>query len=209
MRVLSLLMGICLLIGASPALADHHKRGHGPGRDGFGPPISRFADELELDAETLARIEETAARSRDEGMALHAEIRTERMQLRELLAVETPDLGGVLAQADVISALEAEALRLRLSNVVAIRNMLTPEQRKKLVELMDQKRAQHEERRAQKLADLKEVCAAEIEANCADAPDHPHALKRCLRRVESISPECAEQLRAQRRPGKEGHGKRF
>jgi len=194
MRVLMLLITTCVLIGSSPALAERGARGHGPNRDGFGPPITRYADQLDLDAETFARIEETAARAREEGKSRRGEIRAARGQLRELLAAATPDLDAVLAQADAISQLEAEALRQRLSNVVAIRNMLTPEQRGKLVELMNQKRAQHEQRRAQKLTELNEVCAAEIEASCADAPDHPGALTRCLRHAESISPECAERV---------------
>lgn len=198
MRVLVLLVTTCGLIASSPALAERGARGHGPKRDGYGLPIARYADHLDLDAGTLAQIEATAARAREEGRSRREEIRAARVQLRELLAAATPDLDAVLAQADIISRLEAEALRQRLSNVVAIRNMLTPEQRAKLVALMNQKRAQHEKRRAQRLAELNDICADEIEASCADAPDHPGALKRCLRQAESISPECAEQVRPHR-----------
>jgi Spy/CpxP family protein refolding chaperone len=107
-----------------------------------GPSPARFIEEnaerLGLDAETRAAIQEIAAGSRAAERELRGRIRDAHGHMRELLEADQPDESAVMAQADVIGALEVEERKKMLSAVLRIRALLTPEQRAELVRIREE-----------------------------------------------------------------------
>ena len=105
--------------GEGPHMLERLERGLG----GLG------LDQKELDA-AYAVIDQ----ARKERRALDGEIRTAHERMRELLDQDKPDADTVTAQADTIGGLMTQARKIDLRAIVQVRNMLTPEQRKKVDE---------------------------------------------------------------------------
>ena len=111
---------------------------HGPP----GPPpldgiLDRHADELGLDAAVRARIHDLAAQSRQAAQPLDEELRGLHDGMRALLEQDSPSADAVMQQADRIGAAETEMHKQRLQTMLAIRALLTPEQREKLVQIFE------------------------------------------------------------------------
>lgn len=132
---------------ATPALA-----GWGEGREGGrgrrGPPpiervLERHAERLGLDDAARARIRELARQGWQAGEVHRETLRELRDGMRALLSQEVPDEAAVLAQAESIGRAETELQKQRLRTMLAIRSLLSPEQRRELVRI-------HEERRAER-----------------------------------------------------------
>lgn len=159
---------------------------HGPPDGGF---VGHHADRLGLGEETQATIEEIVATSRAEGEELREQLRAARERMHELLSEEVPEEEAVLGQAEVIGGLETELHKHRLRSLLAIGAHLTPEQRAELARI-------REEGPFRRFRDLREACAEDLEALCADAGPGPRAFF-CLRRhAEDLSGACAEALDA-------------
>lgn len=119
--------------------------GHGPGRR--PPPLDdvleRNAERLGLDERARAEIRSLADAAREESRGVETGLRTLHDEMRKLLDQETPDLDGVLRQADRIGAAETELSKLRLRTMLRIRGLLTPEQRQELVRIHEERRREH------------------------------------------------------------------
>jgi periplasmic protein CpxP/Spy len=127
----------------APAAPDAPPPPHGRWRPGappgppFGDVLERHADELGLDADTLARIRDIADKSRQAEQPLADQLRTLHQGMRALLEAESPKADDVMQQADKIGALETELRKDHLRTMLEIRALLTPEQRQKLVQLFE------------------------------------------------------------------------
>ena len=128
----------------APAERVEKPRPHGPGRGHRPPPfervLQRHAERLGLDEATLAEIERLADAARSERQARRDELRELRRALFERLNDEAPDEAAVMAQVEEIGRLKTELEKERIRTMLAIRARLTPEQRRELVLI-------HEERR--------------------------------------------------------------
>ena len=115
-------------------------RMHGP------PPIDRIlerhAAELGLSDDVRARVRAIAAEAEKQEAPLREELRTQREALHQLLAQDSPDPDAVLRQADLAGAAETELHKQRLRTVLAVRQLLTPQQRAQLVKIFEEKRKQ-------------------------------------------------------------------
>ncbi len=131
---------------AQPPDAGPDGPGHGPGH-GIERMLERNADRLGLDAATRDRIRALAEDSRKVSDPLRAERDRLRDELRAMLSAETPDLDAVLAKADEIGTVDTQLHKQRLRTLFAIRALLTPEQRRELVRLHEERRAEWGERR--------------------------------------------------------------
>jgi Spy/CpxP family protein refolding chaperone len=109
-------------------------RGPGPGPERF---IEQHAEELGLSAETREAIERIVEEARDRSEDLRGELRDGHDEMRDLLMEAMPDEEAVMEQADAINALELQQRKNRLKAMIAIRGLLTPEQREKLVEIRE------------------------------------------------------------------------
>jgi len=116
----------------------------GPWRHGpppLGDVLERHADELGLDAYTRAKIRDIAETSREEEQPLATQLRALHAAMHQLLQSDAPKLDDVMHQADEIGAQETQLRKHQLRTLLEIRALLTPEQRQKLVQIFEAKRA--------------------------------------------------------------------
>ena len=138
-------------------------RGHD--RPGIERILERHAERLQLDDATreqiraLAEAEPGAERSRSAR-------RCDRLrdEMHALLSADAPELDAVLAKADEIGRAETALKKERLRTMLAIRALLTTEQRRELVRIHEEFRAQ---RRSGDAADGAAGAAAASASNVA------------------------------------------
>jgi len=152
------LLSAVAIVLALPVLAQAEAGGEGRefGRGGMhrgerrGPDPGRFVDrhgaELGLDAETRTSIQAIVETSRAQADQSRAEIQAEHESMRALLSQSSPDERAVMSQNDRIEALKSQRRRNRLEAMLAIRKLLSPEQREKLVGIQEAERAGRAER---------------------------------------------------------------
>lgn len=138
--VLALLLPVGVIL-AGAALAEprgDRTRDWGKHRD-RGPErfIEEHADELGLSPETRKAIEKIAADARTRGKTLREAASADREAMRELLQQPLPDEDEVMELTERLGASHLEAKQNRLSAMLAIRKLLTEEQRAKLVEIRE------------------------------------------------------------------------
>lgn len=142
------LLGSTLLATVAAAQAAPGRRPGGPDRGGPGgpplgpPPLERLveehAEELELDAAALERIDEQALASRRTLRPLREAVREAHDGLRELLDTDGEiDYPKVRAQLEKLSAARLAEEDARIRGLIALRRLLTPEQLRQLREIQD------------------------------------------------------------------------
>lgn len=139
-------VGFALAAVAQPPGPDAGEGPPGGGRHGpHGPPriervLERHAEELDLDADTHAAIRAIAAKAREADRPVADQLHTLHEHMRKLLDGDSPQQDDVMQWADRIGAAETELKKSRLRTMLEIRTLLTPEQRKKLVEIFEERR---------------------------------------------------------------------
>jgi Spy/CpxP family protein refolding chaperone len=121
--------------------------GWGHGRHGFGrgAGLLHLADnprvraELNLTDEQVGRLHKLAVDSEKSSVQTRAELELRGIELREMLRAENPDHGSILKKVDEISALRGQKDRQHMETLLAARNVLTPEQQKKLRSFREQR----------------------------------------------------------------------
>lgn len=109
-----------------------------PGCDGPGSWIDRHGERLGLEAATSAEITKISQASKQEQERLQVKLDEAQAGLRKLLGRGTPDEAAVMKQADEIGSIELAMRKNRLAAMLAIRSLLTEEQRETLLELKDE-----------------------------------------------------------------------
>jgi Spy/CpxP family protein refolding chaperone len=194
-----------LLAGASAAQPPggppfgEHGKGGGPERF-----LDMHADELGLDDETREAIRTIVDASHERADELHGELRDLHQEMRDLLSEDAPDEAAVMRHADAIGKVETEMHKHRLSTLLKIRALLTPEQREELMQA-------REERREERMQPLIDACEDDWNRLCPDAEDR-WSRRQCMREHrEELSEECRDALESfprrgfKHRPG-EGFG---
>ena len=97
--------------------------------------VERSAKPLELDEKTIAAVKALAAEASARDGKLNEQMRDERLKLRDLLNEELPEEAALLKQAAAVSSLAADMQKHQMETSLRVRKLLTPEQRKKLMEL--------------------------------------------------------------------------
>jgi Spy/CpxP family protein refolding chaperone len=136
---MSVCVGFAGVAAADPEGPPHFGR-HGP------PPIDRIlerhAAELGLSDAVREQVHAIAAEAEQQEAPLREALRTQREALHGLLAQDAPDPEAVLQQAELLGAAETEMHKQRLRTLLAVRALLTPEQRQQLVKIFEEKRRQ-------------------------------------------------------------------
>ncbi len=99
-----------------------------PGRGGLDR-LERKLERIEISTESKTAAFAILDQARPAHRALRAEVHDAREALRTLLETEPVDEAAVMAQADVVSALQAEAHKQKLRTLLQVRTALTPEER--------------------------------------------------------------------------------
>jgi Spy/CpxP family protein refolding chaperone len=200
----ALLSGLAILaLTAASALSfPGDGRGHGPGRGGPPPEkmIEHMADALDLDEETVSKMRAALEGTREEGEALHAQIRAARHDMHSLMMAEETDREAVMAKVDQLAGFEGDALRLRVGTLLEVHSLLTPEQRAELTALRGERRAA-----------LTEACGPSVAELCPDSDGH-RGMMRCLFENRDELPEACRDALPNRKGGRHGSmdpGRRF
>ena len=114
----------------------------GPGGRAPGRMIDEHADQLGLDEETREAIHQVVDDSRKDARGFHRELRALHDAMRTLLSQDDPDEAAVMQQAETIGKVETEMQKHRLSTLLAIRALLTPEQRAELARIREETRGE-------------------------------------------------------------------
>lgn len=143
------LLGVAILAGG---LVADVAAARGRGKHGHGPPpidrvLERHADRLGLDDALRARIRGLAREGHDAAESHFEELHELHDGLRELLSADSPDEEAVMRQAERIGAVKTELKKQRLRTMLAIRSLLTPEQRRELVRIHEEMREEWREKR--------------------------------------------------------------
>ncbi|MCB9536241.1 MAG: periplasmic heavy metal sensor [Myxococcales bacterium] len=151
-RALSLMMLSALLLAGGVAWAGPGGRGPGGrGPDALLDPgrLDRAAERLGLDDATLEKVKARAYTAQKEAITAKAELKVARIELHRLLDTDAPDKKAVLAQVERVGQLETTLRRLKVSALLDIRALLTPEQRAQL-KTMQRGRGHREGRRGRR-----------------------------------------------------------
>jgi len=98
------------------------------GRGGQERGIKRIAERLELSDEQVTKIKGVLSEARKKQITLRAGARVARIELREMVSADTVDKAKVAAKVDEIAKVGGDLLRARTDAVLAVREVLTPEQ---------------------------------------------------------------------------------
>jgi protein CpxP len=146
-RTVSILVAAGIMVpvlgGAAVAQLQTQRGDRGPG---FGPGepgerAERLFEELDLTEAQVEQIRSLRQAARDEMQDLHETLWTERETLHDLMAGEATE-AELRAKHDEIQTLHREVADQRFENMLAVREVLTPEQRAELGQLMEQRRDQ-------------------------------------------------------------------
>jgi Spy/CpxP family protein refolding chaperone len=105
-----------------------------------GGLIERHAKRLGVSDATLKRMRATFDNARAEGDAIRRKIQVEQATLRGLVDADVPDEAAVMAQAEKIGAMSVDQRKAQLRAIIAVRAMLTPEQRAELTKIRTEKK---------------------------------------------------------------------
>jgi|YelNatPaOPRAMG01_1025707.scaffolds.fasta_scaffold00089_23 Spy/CpxP family protein refolding chaperone len=118
---------LALLLTAGYALAQ-------PGPCSDPDPAKPIWSKLDLTEEQRAKLSSLHLEFAKETLPIRNELGVRRLELRQLMMAETPDLKAVEAKIDEIQKLEATLQKKRAAHHLSVLKLLTPEQRKKLRE---------------------------------------------------------------------------
>lgn len=133
----ALALAVAGLLGAGTAFARSpgHHGGHGRHGGAGGCGVERLADKIDdlgLDAGQQAAVDQVLDQARVTRRTQRQEMRAARQQMRALLAQDAPSTEAVMAQADVIGALQTKTKKDRLQTMLSLRSIVGVERWKEL-----------------------------------------------------------------------------
>lgn len=143
-RTLSLLAIVGLtvpVLGGITASQLQAQVGAGP----RGDRAEQLIEDLNLTAEQAAQLRTIREGDRDAMRALHDNLRAEREAMHDLMSGTAAE-AELRAQHETVQTLHREVADQRFENMLAVRDVLTPEQRTDLAERMEQRRESRRER---------------------------------------------------------------
>ena len=130
---LSAAIGLAFLM-ASPAWA---RPGGKQGKGVMNPKrIERIATKLGVDDSVKEQMKSAVVTAKQKSIELKSQIKTHRVILRQLMASDATNRTEVMNEIDTLGALQVEMRKLRVSTMLDIRALLTPEQRVQMKRLL-------------------------------------------------------------------------
>ncbi len=126
-RQVLLAVAVLAVGGAGMAAALPHGQGPGP----RGDRAARLKQELGLSDDQAVRLREIRESRQRDAIRHRADSEIARLDLRRLLEAPTVDRKAVDAKVKEIADLQSAGLRARVDTMLAMREVLTPEQRQK------------------------------------------------------------------------------
>ncbi len=101
------------------------RMGRGQGGDG---PMFKFVEEMKLTKEQEKKLQEMRVAHQKEMIPLRAQLKVKQIEMRELFRGD-PNQGTINSKIDEISKMRADIQKKNAAHRIAMRNVLTPEQR--------------------------------------------------------------------------------
>jgi len=127
--------------GAGHGMRGHH-RGHRGRRGEFG--LARIAanpemrEKLGLTAEQVGKINQQSSEFRKTSIRTRADLEVKRVELGDLMRADNSDRAAIDRKLDEIGAARVAQMKAELHYRLAMREVLTPEQRKKLQKMREE-----------------------------------------------------------------------
>jgi Spy/CpxP family protein refolding chaperone len=112
-------------------------------RPGIERILERNAERLHLDDATRDQIRALAEAGRAQSQPQRDALRRLHDEMHALLTADAPDADAVMEKAEAIGRAETELQKQRLRTMLAIRALLSVDQRRELVKIHEEFRAQH------------------------------------------------------------------
>jgi Spy/CpxP family protein refolding chaperone len=107
----------------------------GDGETARGGRLARLQEQLGLSEQQSSRLREIREGQQRDAIRHRADLQVARLDLRRLMESPTLDRKAVDAKVKEVSDLQAASFRARVDTMLAMREVLTPEQMKKWQEL--------------------------------------------------------------------------
>jgi Spy/CpxP family protein refolding chaperone len=102
----------------------------------FAPEfVFKYRDAIGLDAAQSKSLKELVQKAEGRFLDLQWDMQGETGKLAQLLRLPRVDEAGALAQVDKVLGMEREVKRAQISLLIEIKNLLTPAQQQKLLDL--------------------------------------------------------------------------
>lgn len=121
---------LAALLCSQPALAQPGPAGTGQGRGARGEGPRAVMAKLNLDDVQKEKIEKLRTEMQRKNIETQSKIRLARIDMRELMRAENPSRSAIEKKMRAVSDLELDLKLVRLDHMLAVREVLTPEQRK-------------------------------------------------------------------------------
>jgi Spy/CpxP family protein refolding chaperone len=131
--VIALLGAVALLFSVIYAQAPRHRLGD-------------MADELGLTDEQMENIKDAQYDFRKAEIGLRADLKTSRLELRHLMMQEKPDQKEITNLVDKIADTRKDLMKNNIDRKLAMKEILTREQFKKLIQMKAERREERMER---------------------------------------------------------------
>jgi Spy/CpxP family protein refolding chaperone len=129
---------VLVAVGWAAPVGAQGRTGRGPG---FHPGrIEAAAAELGVNEATLAKIKDLAYKAETDAIAIRAEMQRAELELKRLMDQDKPDTAAVMRQVEQVGAVETRMRKNRTQLLLAVRELLTPEQRARLTRWVDERR---------------------------------------------------------------------
>lgn len=161
---------------------------HGPPRGDPAGLIERNAERLGLEPEVRTAIQRIVQESRAQAEALHQQTRAAHEAMRALLSQDRPDESAVMRQAEIVGALELDQRKNRLRSILAIRELLTPEQRTELVKIRG------EDLGGRRGRGPLGACTGDLRSSCSGVDGSRAALSCLAEHHDGLSERCRSAL---------------
>ncbi len=135
--------GIAFACGGGPG-GKMGKRGPGPGK--MVRMLEKNADALGIEQATLDQIKGVLDANKAEAESLRADVKAARQALREAMQADSPDKQAVLALQSEVGAAKQAAAQHRLSVMLDVKALLTPEQKAAIQEKRAERRGKRGKR---------------------------------------------------------------
>jgi Spy/CpxP family protein refolding chaperone len=138
MRVQRLAVAGALMVAGAVGIVAAQERG--PERRQGRPDPAAIQAELGLSADQAAQLKKLRDEGRKQAIRQRADLAIARIELEEAMNAPSVDDKVVAARVKAVSDLQASSLQSRTNQRLAMRRLLTPEQREKMKQLMRQGR---------------------------------------------------------------------
>lgn len=134
-------LGLFLLMGSYVSARPHKGMHHGWFGMGFSVGmVEKLAAEIGLKGEALDKVKELAYQAEKQGVRLKAKIKESYIDLKKLMHDKNPNKQKIMEHVEKTGRLEIQLRKNHVELLLSIRELLTPEQREKMIQLRKEHR---------------------------------------------------------------------